>query len=142
MTYFWLYISHAAACGVGFMLAAMIHSNPDRKQRRLFKGRSKTTLDGTLKAVDHRGPTKLAYLVLTAGGIEIECAYNENIAATIVPAFDVRSRVEAWAHYDGLSAMPRRLELISATPLKKNPDLKRWKGAFQIQPSDSDEWAE
>jgi hypothetical protein len=114
----------------------------DQRQRRLFKGRSKTTLDGTLKAVDHRGPTKLALLVLTAGGVEIECAYKEHIAASIVPAFDARSRVEAWAHYDGLSPLPRRLDLISATPLKRDADLKRWKGAFRVQPSNDDEWAE
>ena len=79
---------------------------------------------------------------MTAGGAEIECTYNEHIAAAIVPTFDVRSRVEGWAHYDGISALPRRLELISATPLKKSADLERWKGAFQIQPSDTDEWAE
>ena len=114
----------------------------DKRQRRLFKGRTKTTLDGTLKAVDHRGPKKLAFLRLTAGGAEIECTYSEQIAALIRPAFDVRSRVEAWAHYDGIAALPRRLELISAKPLKQNPDLKRWKGAFNIEPSDSDEWAE
>lgn len=126
---------------VGLVTSALT-TLADKKQRRLFKGRSKTTLDGTLKAVDHRGPTKLAFLVLTAGGAEIECTYNEHIASAIVPAFDVRSRVEAWAHYDGQSAMPRRLDLISATPLKNGADLKRWKGAFQIQQSDTDEWAD
>ena len=44
----------------------------DRKQRRLFKGRSKTTLDGTLKAVDHRGPTKLALFGLNVEALDWE----------------------------------------------------------------------
>lgn len=54
----------------------------------------KPHLDGTREAFDQRGPTKLAYVVLAAGGAEIECTYNEHIAATIVLAFDMRSRVE------------------------------------------------
>lgn len=122
--------------------AEILESIEERRRRRFFKGKSKTTLDGTLKAVDHRGARKLALLVLTAGGAEIECVYNEATAPNITPAFDQRASVEAWAHYDGSSALPRRLELISAKPLKKNADLSRWRGAFKIEETDIDEWAE
>lgn len=122
--------------------AEILENIEGRKRRRLFKGKSKTTLDGTLKAVDHRGVTKLALLVLTAGGAEIECVYNESTAPIVTPAFDQRSLVEAWAFYDGASALPRRLELIKATPHKQNASLKRWRGAFSIEETDVDEWAD
>lgn len=118
-----------------------IKSASMRDKRHYFKGRVRTTLDGTLKAVDHRGTTKLAVLVLTAGGAEIECAYNEQVAPDITPSFDKRCRVEAWAHYDGVSAIPRRLDLVSATPTKVDADLSRWRGAFSI-PDSEDEWAD
>ena len=111
---------------------AMMESEEQKAKRRLFRGVSLGTFDGTLKLVDHRGAVKLAKLVLTAGGTELECAYNEQAAPTITPAFDQRALIEAWAHYDGTSPLPQRLDVLKATPLKRKPDLARWKGAFAI----------
>lgn len=115
----------------------------ERAKRPLFKGRSRTSLDGTLKAADHRGAKKLAVLTLTAGGAEIESVYSENKAAEIGSHFDTRCRVDAWAHYDDTSPLPRRLELIGATEIRSNASLSKYRGAFRI-PDDDDEheWIE
>ena len=121
--------------------SASMENEEQKAKRRLFRGVSLGTFDGTLKLVDHRGAVKLAKLVLTAGGAEIECAYNEQSAPTITPAFDRRALIEGWAHYDGTSALPHRVEVRKATPLKQQPDLARWKGAFEIATDDDgDDW--
>lgn len=121
--------------------SAVMESEEQKSKRRLFRGVSLGTFDGTLKLVDHRGAVKLAKLILTAGGAEIECAYNEQSAPTITPAFDRRALIEGWAHYDGTSALPHRVEVRKATPFKLHPNLARWKGAFQIVTDDSgDDW--
>jgi hypothetical protein len=111
----------------------------EKSKQRLFRGVSLGTFDGTLKMVDHRGAVKLAKLVLTAGGNEIECAYNEQIAPVITPAFDKRVVIEAWAHYDGTTSLPNRLEVRTAKVLNDKRNLSKWKGAFVI-PSEDEEW--
>ena len=121
------------------LAAEFLATETERVKRRMFKGVSFSTFDGTLKEADHRGTIKLARLVLTAGGIEIECAYNEELAPEIRRAFDQRAMVEAWAHYDGSSQLPSRLDVKSARPFKERPDLLRWKGAFGL-PADGEEW--
>jgi hypothetical protein len=109
-------------------------------RKRSYKGRSLGTFDGTLKVIDHRGAVKLGKLVLTAGAIEIDCTYNETIARAIKPAIDTRAIIEAWAHYDGSSQLPVRLDVKSARPVKGNADLIKWKGSFKIPATNGDDW--
>ena len=122
--------------------ARALKTAEERARQRLFKGRSRVSFDGTLKVVDHRGAKKLGLLVLTAGGAEIECIYDEKIAANIGSHFDTRCRVEAWAYYDGNSKLPIRLELTDAQPVKTKASLTKWRGAFDIPDEDVEEWAE
>lgn len=131
-----------AACALGeiaFGFGCSCVLTPKAK-RWLFRGKSLGTFDGTLKLVDHRGTVKLAKLVLTAGGAEIVCTYNEQTAPSITPAFDKRAKVQAWAHYDGTNSLPRRLEALSASPIKRAASLERWKGAFAIPADDGEDW--
>jgi hypothetical protein len=112
----------------------------DKARQKLFRGVSFGSFDGTLKAVDHRGIVKLARLVLTAGGTEIECTYNDQLSVLVRPAFDNRARVEGWAHYDGASALPNRIELKTIQILKEHANLSKWKGAFAIPTDDREDW--
>jgi hypothetical protein len=112
----------------------------DKTRQKLFRGVSFGSFDGTLKVVDHRGVVKLAKLVLTAGGAEIECTYNDQLTALIKPAFDNRANVEGWAHYDGASELPHRVELKTIKLLKVKPNLNKWRGAFAIPEDDGEEW--
>lgn len=111
----------------------------EKDRRRLFKGVSIGMFDGTLKAVDHRGSIKLARLILTAGGAEIECAYSEDMTEQVRPAFDKRAIIDAAAHYDASSGLPSRLDLKSIRVIKSDSNLLRWKGSFAIA-DDGEEW--
>jgi hypothetical protein len=112
----------------------------DKSRAKPFQGVSFGSLDGTLKAVDHRGVVKLAKLLLTAGGSEVECTYNEQLAAEVKPIFDNRAVVEGWAHYDGVSMLPSRFEIKTVRLLKEKPNLNRWKGAFTVPMNEEEDW--
>ncbi len=83
-------------------------------------------------------------LVLTAGGIEIECVFPTDRIADARQSFDSRVFVDGVAHYDGESALPVRIDVTAITLAAEAPDLLRWRGAFQpkagVAVDADDEW--
>lgn len=106
---------------------------------RLYKGLAVGSFDGVLRVMDARGDALLAKLITTAGGVEIDCVINRVRIPEIRHLFDVRVRVEGTAHYNGETQLPVRLDVHSVRPIKPNPDLQRWRGAFRT-PSEREEW--
>lgn len=105
-----------------------------------FSGVAFVSLDGVLKAVDLRGVTQKAALVLTAGGKQIECVVNTLAVSKLRDALDRRVTVYGRAHYEGASGLPTRLDVrdVRIFPERTDADLARWRGHFRI-PADASE---
>lgn len=99
-----------------------------------FAGVALASFDGVLKAVDLRGITQKAALVLTAGGKQIECVVNTLAVSKLRDALDRRVIAFGRAHYEGASGLPIRLDVrdIRVLPERANADLARWRGQFRI----------
>src|SRR4051812_7958325 len=76
-----------------------------------FAGIALVSYDGVLKAVDLRGITQKAALVLTAGGRQIECVVNTLAVSKLRDALDRRVIVSGRAHYEAGSGLPTRLDV-------------------------------
>lgn len=118
--------------------ANRVAPNPERK----FTGIAFGSFDGVLKAVDLRGEVKQGKLILTAGGREIECTLNALTRAELQAALDSRVMAFGRAHYDQSSGLPVRLDLTKAEliPSCEGADLGKWKGAFNIPESQTEDW--
>jgi hypothetical protein len=99
--------------------------------RKWYKGAADGSFDGTVKAADLRGALPQIILVLTAGGVEIDCICRVEDIESIRSALDRRARVYGRAIYDGSSGLPRRIEVRKIEAVNGAPDFTRWKGAFQ-----------
>lgn len=97
---------------------------------RHFEGIAIETLDGIVKEMDARGTLVRGKLVLTAGGKEIDCVFRHSDIEMLRTSFDRRARVEAVAHYDGVSLLPVRLDVKRITLLQEGGGLDRWRGAL------------
>jgi hypothetical protein len=96
-----------------------------------FKGISLSTFDGVLKILDHLGKIVRGTLILTAGGAQIDCVFDSSNLPNLRDSFDKRARIEAIAHYDGISDLPQRLDVKRIVPVKGSADLLRWKGSLR-----------
>ena len=105
---------------------------------RWFNGAAIGTFDGILDYVDNRGSLPQIKLTLTAGGKEIDCICRKEDIDTLGVALSQRVRVHGRAIYNGLSALPVRVEASSIEPIKRDPDFTRWKGSFS--PFAADSW--
>lgn len=103
-------------------------NNPNAEKEPYYKGLSFGSFDGMLQNADSRGRTLRGIITLTAGGIEIDCTIPDTL--TIRECFDVRAKIEGYAHYDGISQLPTRIDIKRIAPIKKNTDLIKWRGAF------------
>lgn len=97
--------------------------------------------NGVLKAVDLRGVTQKAVLVLAAGGKQIECVVNTLAVSTLRDALDRRVAVSGRAHYEAGCGLPTRLDVMDVRilPNREDADLARWRGAFAIPAGASEE---
>lgn len=95
-----------------------------------FNGVAVGTFDGTLKYVDARGALPQIKLVLTAGGMEIDCVCRRDDIETLGEALEKRVRVTGRAIYASTSPMPLRVEATQIELVKVGVDLTKWKGAF------------
>ncbi|MBV9201638.1 MAG: hypothetical protein JOY83_18305 [Alphaproteobacteria bacterium] len=78
-------------------------------------------------------------LILSAGGIEIDCVMNKERIPEAVECFDKRVIVEGTAHYDGENQIPARLDVANIKVVGRPKPLLRWRGAFARDQSDADE---
>jgi hypothetical protein len=119
--------------------ATGIEASADQYYRGLAIG----TFDGELKEIDSRGVVLRGKLILSAGGLEIDCVMNKERVPEAREAFDKRVIVEGLAHYDGEQQLPSRIEIATIRAVDRQDDLTRWRGAFvhgQGSEEDEDEW--
>lgn len=107
---------------------------------RFYCGIATGSFDGFLKEIDARGTMLRGKLVLSAGGIEVDCVMNKDRVPEARESFDKRVIVEGTAHYDGVNQLPSRIDVRSIKIIRETPDLLRWRGAFrQIEVDDDDD---
>ena len=103
------------------------------------EGTAMGVFDGIIQEIDARGTLVRGKITLTAGGREIDCVFRRDDIASLRDSFDRRARVEAIAHYDGVSLLPVRLDVKAIKIIKTNPDLVGWRGKLK-RPSQPSEW--
>jgi hypothetical protein len=115
----------------------------EKNTHRFFKGYSLASFDGVLKLVDLRGEMKTAYLILTAGGRQIDCDITHVDVDLVRAALDKRAIVSGMAFYRGDSGLPLRIELRTVKVLKdQEASLSRWRGAFRFDATNIDyDWS-
>jgi hypothetical protein len=115
--------------------------NP-RTRDIFFRGLAVGSFDGILKEIDARGTMLRGKLVLSAGGLEIDCVMNKDRVPEARESFDKRVVIEGAAHYDGISQLPVRLDVRSIKIIRADADLIRWRGAFRVNRADDveDDW--
>jgi hypothetical protein len=81
-----------------------------------------------------------AKLVLTAGGLEIDCVMNKDRVPEARNSFDKRVVIEGAAHYDGVRQIPSRLDIKSLRVVGDESNLLRWRGVFKSDVDINDDW--
>lgn len=114
-----------------------------KNDQKFFKGYAATSFDGTLKSVDLRGEIKRAYLILTAGGQQIDCNITNINVDDLRNALDTRAIVTGMAFYRGDTGLPVNIDIRAIKVLASgNPNLTRWRGAFTTTDNNIDqEWS-
>lgn len=98
-----------------------------------YRGIAYGSFDGILKEIDARGTALRGKLILSAGGVEIDCVMNKERVPEARESFDKRVFVEGVAHYDGSQPLPVRIDIGNIKVVKGSPDLLRWRGAFKAE---------
>lgn len=111
----------------------------ERGQQTFFSGSAHTSFDGILKAVDLRGDHKKAILILTAGGIQIDCGVDRLDVEQLRAVLDRRATVYGLAKYEPTNPLPTYFEVFDVAIVPDGVGLNRWRGAFNVPPSDPDE---
>lgn len=111
----------------------------EKGQQTYFSGSAYTSFDGVLKAVDLRGEHKKAVLILTAGGLQIECGVDRLEVDQLRAVLDIRSNVYGLAKYAPNSPLPAYFEIFDAVIMAAGDGLNRWRGTFNVPTSDPDE---
>jgi hypothetical protein len=114
--------------------------SPNRQSDRYYRGIAVGSFDGVLKEIDARGTMLRGKLVLTAGGLEIDCVMNKDRVREAGNSFDKRVIIEGAAHYDGERQIPARLDIKSLRVVGEDSDLLRWRGAFKSGDDVADDW--
>jgi hypothetical protein len=106
-----------------------------------YAGTAIGSFDGHLLMIDARGTVLRGKLLLSAGGVEIDCVMNRENIPEILDCFDKRARVYGIAHYDGESQLPRRIDVRQIRIIPEHGDLTRWRGAVKPTPDEEiDTW--
>ena len=78
-----------------------------KRSDQFYRGIANGSFDGILKEIDARGTMLRGKLVLSAGGLEIDCVMNKERVRQAGESFDKRVMVEGAAHYDGVESNSR-----------------------------------
>ncbi len=97
---------------------------------RLFKGFAEASFDGVIKRADLRGALPQITLMIGGGARELDCICHPKHVEEIRNNLDRRARISGRTFYDGVSGLPRRIEVKSIRAIKPAGDFRRWKGAF------------
>jgi hypothetical protein len=121
-------------------LEALAHKDIKPSNVASFRGTSICTFDGVLKMIDSRGELLRATLVTTAGSKELDCIVRKDRIPDFANNFEQRVRIEGAAHYDSEKALPIRVDVKTIRPVKKDPNLSRWRGAFRNGTALKEDW--
>lgn len=107
---------------------------------QFYRGIATGSFDGFLKEIDARGTMLRGKLVISTGGIEVDCIMNKDRVPDARESFDKRVIVEGAAHYDGINQLPSRIDVRSIKIIRDASNLLRWRGAFRgIEADDEDD---
>lgn len=106
---------------------------------KFYRGVASGGFDGFLKEIDARGTMLRGKLVLSAGGVEIDCVMNKERVPEARESFDKRVVVNGTAHYDGANQLPSRIDVRTILIVRENADLLKWRGAFRPIEADDEE---
>lgn len=107
-----------------------------------FRGTAVGTFDGVLRVMDSRGSLLRATLLTTAGDKEIDCVVSKDKLHEFAENFDHRVRIEGAAHYDGEGPLPARVDVNTIRNVKRDADLRKWRGAFRGSAALKEDWDE
>lgn len=112
---------------------AFRHKEEAESTIKQFVGVAVGSFDGTIKEVDLRGSLPTCKLVLSAGGVQLDCITKVLTVDDLRSALDRRAWVEGNAVYGGGTGIPERLEILSIDVIDDVPpsNILRWRGAFQ-----------
>jgi hypothetical protein len=96
-----------------------------------FKGAVYGSFDGEVRVVDTRGALPQIKLILSAGGMEIDCVCQPQHIEQIGESLNKRVRIYGRAIYDGSGGLPRRVDVETIELVTPAGDFARWKGAFK-----------
>jgi hypothetical protein len=106
----------------------------------LYQGTAHGSYDGTLLLLDAQGGGQKALLELSAGGRKIECDMQRIDRDKAAAAYKRRCTVVGVAHYDGVSPLPVRIDVVDVVPVDNGEGFARWRGAFERRDTSEDEW--
>ena len=104
-----------------------------------FEGTVYSSFDGQLLEVDLRGQTAKAKLVLSVGGVELDCTCNSVTVENLRDALNQKVTVFALAHYDGKSRLPEHLTIKKINIIGADRSLDRWMGKFDLDYPDAED---
>jgi len=113
---------------------------PEQKARPLLSRDRHWFFRWILKEIDARGTMLRGKLVLTAGGLEIDCVMNKDRVREARNSFDKHVIIEGAAHYDAKRQIPARLDIKSLKVVGDGSNLLRWRGAFKSSDDANDDW--
>lgn len=106
----------------------------------LFEGTSYSTFKGKLKVIDLRGTVTSAKLILSIGGIELQCTANSVTVQNLKDNLDQEAIITGFAHYNGKDRLPEHVEIKKIEPLGDRPQsLRKWNGAFDLEYPDAED---
>jgi hypothetical protein len=114
-----------------------------KRSDEYYRGIANGSFDGVLKEIDARGTMLRGKLVLSSGGIEIDCVMNKERVRQAGDSFDKRVIVEGAAHYDGVNQIPARIDVREIKIIGEAANLLRWRGAFRSpgpEETEDDDW--
>lgn len=118
-------------------LARELGKEQEQEAAANFRGVVRDTFDGRLRVIDTRGQLVRAMLILTAGERTIDCVMRRDLLKDALKKFEIRVIVEGEAIYDSDDLLPKRIQVETIIPVRRDADLERWKGRFRI-PADFD----
>jgi len=98
-----------------------------KRSNQFYRGIANGSFDGILKEIDARGTMLRGKLVLSAGGLEIDCVMNKERVRQAGESFDKRVIVQGAAHYDGVSQISARIDVREIKIIGDAGNLLRWR---------------
>lgn len=112
---------------------AQRHRDESDASIKQFVGVSVGSFDGTIKELDLRGTIPTCKLILSAGGMQIDCISKTLSVEQLKATLNRRAWVEGRAVYGGGAGLPERLEIanVDFVDVSGDASILQWKGSFK-----------